>query len=305
MVGGRPAAGRYGPGGGGHEHLHPGPALLWSRSTTSWSLTSSPPPGASASPRQAMSTRRRVTRCGTESSRWLPGRARPARTSPCPSCSTRRRCATSGSPTARSCAPRCGQRWSSTHTSWRASTRCSTCASRPARRRPATRLPRPAPPGDGRRRRPALGERVRAAVDAGTEAELRLLAEEAVAHHAGFERGRPQRALPRLPRAAGGRAGPPAARRSQASPGAGRRAVPCRRVRPGGGPAPAHHRGGARLAGGGGRSRPAGPHQPVRCRAGPRHCGQLEEVRRGAPWPAGWRPACGAAARACGRERWT
>ena len=36
---------------------------------------------------------------------------------------------------------------------------------------------------------PALGERVRAAVDAGTEAELRLLAEEAVARHAGFEQG--------------------------------------------------------------------------------------------------------------------
>jgi uncharacterized protein with von Willebrand factor type A (vWA) domain len=36
---------------------------------------------------------------------------------------------------------------------------------------------------------PELGERVRAAVDAGTEAELRLLAEEAVAHHAGFEEG--------------------------------------------------------------------------------------------------------------------
>jgi uncharacterized protein len=36
---------------------------------------------------------------------------------------------------------------------------------------------------------PGLGERVRAAVDAGTEAELRVLAEEAVARHAGFEEG--------------------------------------------------------------------------------------------------------------------
>jgi uncharacterized protein with von Willebrand factor type A (vWA) domain len=35
----------------------------------------------------------------------------------------------------------------------------------------------------------ALGDRVRTAVDAGTEAELRLLAEEAVARHAGFEQG--------------------------------------------------------------------------------------------------------------------
>jgi len=36
---------------------------------------------------------------------------------------------------------------------------------------------------------PALGERVRAAVDAGTEEELRILAEEAVGRHAGFEDG--------------------------------------------------------------------------------------------------------------------
>ena len=43
-------------------------------------------------------------------------------------------------------------------------------------------MPSPARP-------PGLGERVRAAVDAGTEAELRVLAEEAVARHAGFEQG--------------------------------------------------------------------------------------------------------------------
>jgi len=36
---------------------------------------------------------------------------------------------------------------------------------------------------------PALGERVRAAVNAGTEAELRVLAEVAVARHAGFDEG--------------------------------------------------------------------------------------------------------------------
>jgi uncharacterized protein with von Willebrand factor type A (vWA) domain len=49
----------------------------------------------------------------------------------------------------------------------------------------------PPPPGAGSRppAAPVLGERVRAAVDAGTEAELRLLAADAVARHAGFEHG--------------------------------------------------------------------------------------------------------------------
>ena len=168
----------------------------------------------------------------------------------------------------------------------------------------------PAPPaaataGDARPRRPAAGRAGAGLVDAGTEAELRLLAEEAVAHHAGFEQGA-QRALPRLPGAAGGRARPPAARRLRRARGAGRRAVPCRRVRPGGDPAPAHHRGGARPAGGGGRSRLLAP-SPARSMSswpGPlrpswRRCAAV------GPWPAGWRPACGAAARACGRERWT
>jgi uncharacterized protein with von Willebrand factor type A (vWA) domain len=47
----------------------------------------------------------------------------------------------------------------------------------------------PPPQGAGPAADPAMGERVRAAVDAGTEAELRVLAEEAVARHAGFEQG--------------------------------------------------------------------------------------------------------------------
>jgi uncharacterized protein len=54
---------------------------------------------------------------------------------------------------------------------------------------PAPAAPAPTPGGAAPAADPGLGERVRAAVDAGTEAELRLLAEEAVARHAGFEQG--------------------------------------------------------------------------------------------------------------------
>jgi uncharacterized protein with von Willebrand factor type A (vWA) domain len=57
----------------------------------------------------------------------------------------------------------------------------------------ATDQPEPAwplpTPGGAATADPALGQRIRAAVDAGTEAELRVLAEEAVARHAGFEQG--------------------------------------------------------------------------------------------------------------------
>jgi uncharacterized protein with von Willebrand factor type A (vWA) domain len=57
----------------------------------------------------------------------------------------------------------------------------------------ATDQPEPAwplpTPGGAATADPALGQRIRAAVDAGTEAELRVLAEEAVARHAGFEDG--------------------------------------------------------------------------------------------------------------------
>jgi hypothetical protein len=60
-------------------------------------------------------------------------------------------------------------------------------------RPPAPGDPAPAPaappPGGAAPTAPALGERVRSAIDAGTEAELRLLAEEVVARHAGFEQG--------------------------------------------------------------------------------------------------------------------
>jgi uncharacterized protein len=47
----------------------------------------------------------------------------------------------------------------------------------------------PAPAGGAPAADPALGERVRTAVDHGTEQELRVLAEEAVQRHAGFEQG--------------------------------------------------------------------------------------------------------------------
>jgi uncharacterized protein with von Willebrand factor type A (vWA) domain len=54
---------------------------------------------------------------------------------------------------------------------------------------PAAGADAEAAPGSAGSPSPALGERVRAAVDTGTEEELRMLAEEAVGRHAGFEDG--------------------------------------------------------------------------------------------------------------------